>query len=188
MPFPHSGRKPNHFGFISQCLDFKISNYCSPYSWVRRISKADDYDIQTRTLSKFLMEVTLLDHRFLRAKPSLIAAVGMYLARRMLGGDWVSSFALISIAGSCNICPDLILLSFVRPQSEPFIYYSKYTETQLATPTSFILSAIASDDFEDKFVYQKYSSKKFLKASIFARQWAKTTLESATRAQELSMK
>ncbi|KAK9893662.1 hypothetical protein P389DRAFT_184454 [Cystobasidium minutum MCA 4210] len=145
---------------LLQCLDFKISNYCSPYSWVRRISKADDYDIQTRTLSKFLMEVTLLDHRFLRAKPSLIAAVGMYLARRMLGGDW----------------------------NEAFIYYSKYTEAQLATPTSFILSAISTDDFEDKFVYQKYSSKKFLKASIFARQWAKQTLESVSRAQELSMK
>lgn len=74
---------------ILQSLEFNISSYCTPYSWVRRISKADDYDIQTRTLSKFLMEVTLLDHRFLRAKPSMIAAVGMYLSRRMLGGDWV---------------------------------------------------------------------------------------------------
>ncbi|CAD6572617.1 MAG: hypothetical protein CYPHOPRED_004899 [Cyphobasidiales sp. Tagirdzhanova-0007] len=145
---------------ILASLDFKISNYCSPYSWVRRISKADDYDIQTRTLSKFLMEVTLLDHRFLRAKPSMIAAVGMYLARRMLGGDW----------------------------SNGFIFYSKYTESHLATPTSFLLSAIAADDFEERFVYQKYSSKKFLKASIFARQWAQTTLESATRAHELMMK
>lgn len=74
-----------------QTLDFSISAYCSPYSWCRKISKADEYDIQTRTLCKFLMEVTLLDHRFLRAKPSLIAAVGMYTARKMLGGDWVSS-------------------------------------------------------------------------------------------------
>lgn len=72
-----------------QTLDFRISAYCSPYSWCRKISKADEYDVQTRTLSKFLMEVTLLDHRFLRAKPSLIAAVGMYTARMMLGGDWV---------------------------------------------------------------------------------------------------
>lgn len=75
---------------ILQTLDFTISSYCSPYSWVRRISKADDYDIQTRTLSKFLMEVTLLDHRFLRCKPSMVAAIGMYLARRMLNGTWVS--------------------------------------------------------------------------------------------------
>jgi hypothetical protein len=74
---------------ILQTLDFRVSQYCSPYSWMRKISKADDYDIQTRTLSKFLTEVTLLDNRFLRAKPSLIAAVGMYTARRMLGGEWV---------------------------------------------------------------------------------------------------
>lgn len=72
-----------------QTLDFKVSHYCSPYSWMRKISKADDYDIQTRTLSKFLTEVTLLDHRFLRVKPSMVAAIGMYTARRMLGGDWV---------------------------------------------------------------------------------------------------
>jgi hypothetical protein len=76
---------------VLQTLDFRISHYCSPYSWMRKISRADDYDIQTRTLGKFLTEVTLLDYRFLRAKPSLIAAVGMYCARRMLGGSWVSN-------------------------------------------------------------------------------------------------
>ena len=73
-----------------QTLDFQVSNYCSPYSWMRRISKADDYDIQTRTLCKYLVEVTLLDYRFLQVKPSLIAAIGMYTSRRMLGNDWVS--------------------------------------------------------------------------------------------------
>ena len=74
---------------ILQTLDFKVSHYCSPYTWVRRISKADDYDLQTRTLSKFLMEVTMLDHRFLTVKPSVVAAIGMYSAGRMLGGEWV---------------------------------------------------------------------------------------------------
>jgi hypothetical protein len=76
---------------LLQTLEWRISPYCSPYSWLRRISKADDYDIQTRTLSKFLMELTLLDHRFLRAKSSMIAAIGMYTARRMLGADWVGA-------------------------------------------------------------------------------------------------
>ncbi|GAA5834486.1 hypothetical protein JCM11251_007020 [Rhodosporidiobolus azoricus] len=136
---------------ILQSLEFNVSSYCSPYSWVRRISKADDYDIQTRTLSKFLMEVTLLDHRFLRAKPSMIAAIGMYLARRMLGGDW----------------------------NEAFVFYSNYTEAQLLVPSGFLLESIAAPGFEEKFVYKKYSNKKFLKASIFARNWARqnTALE-----------
>ena len=88
------------------------------------------------------------------------------------------------------VYPPLILAikADLEPQSEPFIYHSKYTEAQLATPTSFLLSAIAAEDFEERFVYQKYSSKKFLKASIFARQWAIKTLESATKAQEMLMK
>ena len=83
-----------------QSLNFHISAYCSPYSWVRRISKADDYDIQTRTLSKFLMEVCLLDHRFLCAKPSMIAAIAMYTSRRMLEGAWVRCLRLIGSTAS----------------------------------------------------------------------------------------
>lgn len=74
---------------ILETLSFNVSQYCSPYTWMRRISKADEYNLQTRTLGKFLSEVTLLDHRFLRASPHLIAAVAMYSARVMLEGDWV---------------------------------------------------------------------------------------------------
>jgi len=129
---------------ILQTIGFQISNYCSPYTWVRRISKADDYDIQTRTLSKFLMEVTLLDYRFLRAKPSLIAAVGMYSARRMLGGDW----------------------------NEAFVYYSSFTEDQLRPGHQFIVEKLAEAEFQTQYVCQKYASKRFLKASLFARDWA----------------
>lgn len=81
---------------VLQTLDFNVSHYCSPYSWMRKISKADDYDIQTRTLSKFLTEVTLLDHRFLRVKPSMVAAIGMYTSRKMLGGDWVRGVYFLS--------------------------------------------------------------------------------------------
>jgi hypothetical protein len=83
---------------VLQTLEFRVSQYCSPYSWMRKISKADDYDIQTRTLSKFLTEVTLLDYRFLTVKPSLVAAIGMYCARRMLGGDWVSARLLARVS------------------------------------------------------------------------------------------
>lgn len=130
---------------LEQTLDFNVSSYCSPYSWVRRISKADDYDIQTRTLSKFLMEVTLLDHRFLRARPSLIAAVGMYLAKKMLSGEW----------------------------DEGFVYYSGFAEEQLIPAANLLLEKLLEEGFGDHFVCRKYSNKKFLRASIFARDWAR---------------
>ena len=129
---------------ILSTLDFNISSYCSPYSWVRRISKADDYDIRTRTLSKFLMELALLDHRFLRARPSLIAAVGMFLAKKMLGGEW----------------------------DDAFVYYSDFTEEQLVPGANLLLERLLDPGFEEQFVYRKYANKKFLKASVFARDWA----------------
>ena len=71
---------------------------------MRKISKADDYDIQTRTLSKFLTEVTLLDYRFLRVKPSMVAAVGMYTARKMLGGWSVGMHAIFPCKSKLSKC------------------------------------------------------------------------------------
>lgn len=134
---------------ILSTLDFNVSSYCSPYSWCRRISKADDYDIQTRTLSKFLMEMTLVDHRFLRARPSLIAAIGMYSARKMLGGEW----------------------------TEPFVFYSGFAEDQLRAGHELLLERLSDPAFESLYVCRKYANKKFLKASIFAREWAKVNFK-----------
>jgi hypothetical protein len=125
-------------------LDFKVSTYCSPYSWMRRISKADDYDLQTRTLGKFLSEVMLLDYRFLGAKPSLLAAVSMYTARRMLGQDW----------------------------NEAFIVYSGFTEDQVRPGHAMLVEKLREPTFPRLYVYKKYSHKKFLKASSFAVEWA----------------
>lgn len=130
---------------VLSTLDFKVSSYCSPYSWVRKISKADEYDIQTRTLSKFLMEVTLLDYRFLRAKPSLIAAIGMFLSKKMLGGQWDNGF----------------------------VYYSGFCEEQLIPGANLLLQRLVDPAFAEHFVCRKYANRRFLKASIFARDWAK---------------
>ncbi|CAO1629222.1 unnamed protein product [Sympodiomycopsis kandeliae] len=129
---------------VLQTLDFKVSSYCSPYSWVRKISKADDYDIQVRTLAKFLMEMTLLDHRFLRAKPSLIAGISMYLSKKMLGGQW----------------------------NEAFVYYSGFCEEQLVPGANLLIERLADPLFADNFVFKKYANRRFLKASMYARDWA----------------
>lgn len=70
-------------------LKYDLS-YPNPMNFLRRISKADNYDIHTRTLGKYLMEISLVDHRFLEYKQSVIAAAAMYLARMILErGGWV---------------------------------------------------------------------------------------------------
>ena len=75
--------------YILMALNYDLS-YPNPMNFLRRISKAENYDIQTRTLGKYLMEISLLDHRFMEFLPSHIAAASMYLARLILDrGEWV---------------------------------------------------------------------------------------------------
>ena len=159
---------------VLQTLEFRISHYCSPYSWMRKISKADDYDIQTRTLSKFLTEVTLLDHRFLRVKPSLIAAIGMYCARKMLGGDWVcnSYNTFCHARNACRVWSNIMWLTF-SDQNEAFMFYSEFTEEQLVPGHQLLVEKLAESGFSRQYVCKKYANKKFLKASVFAIEWAK---------------
>jgi hypothetical protein len=77
--------------FVLAALNYDLS-YPNPMNFLRRISKADNYDIQTRTLGKYLLEIGCLDHRFLAHPPSQVAAAAMYLARLVLErGPWVSS-------------------------------------------------------------------------------------------------
>ena len=75
--------------YVLQVLDFNLQ-YPSPMSFLRRCSKAENYDHQTRTLAKYLMEFSLVDYRFLSIPPSKVAAAGLFLSRKMLKrGSWV---------------------------------------------------------------------------------------------------
>ena len=76
--------------YVLAALNYDLS-YPNPMNFLRRISKADGYDIQTRTLGKYLLEISLLDHKFMGYHPSHISAASMYLARLILErGEWVS--------------------------------------------------------------------------------------------------
>jgi G2/mitotic-specific cyclin 3/4 len=75
--------------FIMNMLQFDLG-WPGPMSFLRRISKADDYDVNTRTLAKYLLEVSIHDRHFVASPPSFMAAVAHALARRMLKkGTWV---------------------------------------------------------------------------------------------------
>ena len=95
--------------FVLAALNYDLS-YPNPMNFLRRISKADNYDIQTRTLGKYLLEISLLDHNFMGHTPSHIAAASMYLARLILErGEWVCVQILLTsnarlTALGCNSC------------------------------------------------------------------------------------
>ena len=76
--------------FMLSMLQFELG-WPGPMSFLRRISKADDYDLETRTLAKYFLEVTIMDERFVGSPPSYIAAGAHAFSRLMLKkGDWVS--------------------------------------------------------------------------------------------------
>ncbi|TVY59541.1 G2/mitotic-specific cyclin-B [Lachnellula suecica] len=130
--------------YVLTALNYDLS-YPNPMNFLRRISKADNYDIQTRTLGKYLMEISLLDHRFMNYLPSHIAAASMYLARMILE----------------------------RPEWDATLtHYSGYNEEEIEPVFKLMVDYLARPVTHEAF-FKKYASKRFLKASILTRQWAK---------------
>ncbi|KAF9869809.1 g2 mitotic-specific cyclin-b [Colletotrichum karsti] len=130
--------------FVLGTLNYDLS-YPNPMNFLRRISKADNYDIQCRTIGKYLMEISLLDHRFMAYRPSHVAAGAMYLARLILDrGDWDDTIA----------------------------FYAGYNEEEIEPVVRLMVDYLARPVVHEAF-FKKYASKKFLKASILTRQWAK---------------
>lgn len=131
--------------YILQVLEFDLS-YPNPMNFLRRISKADDYDIETRTVGKYLLEISIMDHRFIGIKPSLCAAAAMYLSRRMLGRS---------------------------PWNKTLIHYSGgYTKSDMKHVIDLLMKYLIEPVAHEEF-FKKYASKKYMKSSILARQWAK---------------
>ncbi|KAJ1877891.1 G2/mitotic-specific cyclin [Coemansia sp. RSA 486] len=128
--------------FMFRVLDFDLS-YPNPLTFLRRVSKAEQYNMQTRTIAKYLMEVCLVDHRMIRFSPSHIAAAGICMARRMLeSGPWDSNLS----------------------------HYSGYSEDELKPCMSLMADHILHT-LTDEFVFKKYQSRRFLKASLFCQEW-----------------
>ncbi|KKZ60687.1 hypothetical protein EMCG_04614 [[Emmonsia] crescens] len=127
--------------FMLSMLQFELG-WPGPMSFLRRISKADDYDLETRTLAKYFLEITIMDERFVGTPPSFTAAGAHCLARLMLRkGTWTHSH----------------------------VYYSNYTYSQLYPLVSLILECCEDPAKHHSAVYEKYSDRRFKRASSFVK-------------------
>lgn len=83
--------------YILKTLEWSM-NFPSPIHFLRRVSKADDYNVQVRTVAKYLMEISCVEWRLLSAPPSVLAASSIWLARLILGKEeWVSKASCPSV-------------------------------------------------------------------------------------------
>jgi len=121
--------------YVLKTLDWNLG-YPNVMHYLRRISKADDYDLKARTVGKYLLEVAALEWRLLATPPSLVAAASIWLARLILGHDkWVSSPKYI-IASYANPTPDAqprpllnICREFPDPHSKPDVELHPQADT-----------------------------------------------------------
>ncbi|KAI1310211.1 G2/mitotic-specific cyclin [Mortierella claussenii] len=128
--------------YMLQALGFQLS-YPSPMNFLRRISKADNYNIHSRTVAKYLMEIPLLDHNFMECPPSMISGAALCLARRMMGyNSWTANL----------------------------IHYSGYIEDELF-PCMYRMVHYLRRQSKSTYIFRKYATKRFMKASIFCREW-----------------
>lgn len=80
--------------FILTELKFSV-DWPNPLNFLRRISKADGYDNECRIIAKFILEYSMCSHKFVGQEPSRLAAVSMFLARRILKREtpiWDATF------------------------------------------------------------------------------------------------
>ncbi|KAJ7207109.1 g2/mitotic-specific cyclin cdc13 [Mycena pura] len=129
--------------YVLKTLDWNLS-YPNPVHYLRRVSKADDYNLKARTLGKYVLEIGCLEWRLIAAPPSLLAAAALWLARIALGDE--------------NWTPNLA-------------HYSSYPESALLPTANLMLNYILKAPRHEAF-YNKYAGKKYFKASVYMREWA----------------
>eukprot|EP00835_Amoeboradix_gromovi_P006582 NODE_804_length_4102_cov_0.255309.p2 type:complete len:321 gc:universal NODE_804_length_4102_cov_0.255309:2740-3702(+) len=74
---------------ILKAINYDLS-YPNPFNFLRRASKADNYNSETRTVAKYFMELSLVDFRLVTYTPSRLAASAFWCATKMLKKNtWV---------------------------------------------------------------------------------------------------
>ncbi|RCH93115.1 G2/mitotic-specific cyclin [Rhizopus stolonifer] len=128
---------------LLQALEYRVY-YANPMNFLRRFLTEDQgNENHTRLLSKYFMEVCMIDHRTIAIKPSLVAASSICLARTMLGRKkWPTKLM------------------------EP----SGYSLQDLKPVMEIILDYISQPVIHDA-LFKKWCSKQFSRVSIFARDW-----------------
>lgn len=79
---------------ILKVLQFNL-NYPLSYSFLRRFARCSSQTLETLTLSRFILESSLMDYSFVDELDSKMAAASLLLAMRMKHLQWVSSMLLI---------------------------------------------------------------------------------------------
>lgn len=129
--------------FMIDTLEFEIG-WPGPMSFLRRISKADDYEYDIRTLAKYLLETTIMDAKLAAAPPSWLASGAYFLSKVILGSnDWTNKH----------------------------IYYSGYTQEQIFSLATVILENCRHAQSRHQAIWKKYSERRQHRSAQVVAKW-----------------
>lgn len=129
--------------YMLHSLNYDLQ-YVSPLNFLRKCSKANNYEISSRTVGKYLLELMVLYEEFAIFKGSVRAATAMYLARKITSQDQ---------------CKNL------------FAMYSGHSKEEIKDCFN-ILVHVVSEKIPFENIQNKYNSPKFFQASSFVREYA----------------
>ncbi|KAF8145828.1 cyclin-like protein, partial [Mycena galopus ATCC 62051] len=140
------------------------------YGWLRRCSKAEGYQTQTRQLAKYLAEIMLVEHRLVGTPPSLLAAAALWLARVALGdGEWVPKRKNGSSDADAGPASDDDGIFTLWPPT--LAHYATYPERALLPTAGHMLRYVLKPVEHESF-HHKWAGKKNMTVSIYMREWA----------------
>ncbi|KAL3230166.1 G2/mitotic-specific cyclin-4 [Nakaseomyces bracarensis] len=124
--------------YMIDALAFEVS-WPGPMSFLRRISKADDYEYSIRNLAKYLLETTIMEPSLISALPSWLAAGAYFLSRIILGFEsWTMKH----------------------------VYYSGYTQEQLYPLASLILENCQNYEQSHQAIWAKYGQSQYHQVAL----------------------
>ncbi|KXS18858.1 hypothetical protein M427DRAFT_95776 [Gonapodya prolifera JEL478] len=134
--------------YLLSMLGFVVGSP-GPMQFLRRVNKADNYDVRVRTLGKYFVEAALGGEAFLKWPPSLVVTAGVWLGKKMMGegsgvGEWTPKHARLSGYSEGEI----------MPVAEPLLYH-------VCKPERF------------RAVQEKYAAQEFYGVSGFVYSWCK---------------
>lgn len=130
--------------YMLQMIGYDLS-YPNPINFLRRISKADQYDVNSRTVAKYFMEMACVDRRFMQYPPSILAAAACWLSRKVLDrGEWDCN--LVHYVSCCanHRISKLTLLIISRPTLKKSFCLVPNKCSTLSLATSIMASQLVS--------------------------------------------
>ncbi|KAF9973390.1 hypothetical protein BGZ73_003352 [Actinomortierella ambigua] len=124
-----------------QVLQYDLG-HPGPMSFLRRISRVDDYDVDLRTLSKYLIDVTLCDHRFVVVPSSMVATLAYRTSMLLLDrkASWTSQHERASgYAESTLVAGVNVLLTMLeRPELTHPVLFEMYQDPALLHASTYV--------------------------------------------------